>query len=598
MTARTILDLYHEELRDPRTEQYVHWTPGHSRSLSSEEFLATTAALADGLADLGVQAGDRVMLLCENRPEWHMADLAILDLGAADVPIYPTLTPAQIAYQAADSGAVVAVAETAEHREKLQQARRDCPGLAHVIQVEGETAEGVKTLAEVAQEIPGAVERFWERAKAIGEDDLATVVYTSGTTGEPKGAMLTHRNLVTNVREILELSDTEKGEVGLEFLPLCHMIERIAGYCYMSMGARRAYCSVYDVAELIGTIRPSAFASVPRVLEKIHDGINRRAEQASPLRRSLFRWAIATGKEVARRRLAQRPLGGALSLRHMVADRIVLSKIRKALGGQLKSTFCGGAALPVFVNEFFQAVGLRIQEAYGLTETSPVITLNGCRPGDLRVGSVGRPVPSYEIRLAEDGELLVRGPSVFSGYWNKPEQTAEAFDDDGWFLTGDIATIDSDGFIFITDRKKDLIVTSGGKNVAPQPIESELKRSGLIDNAVLIGDRRPCITALLSPDRDALEAWASDHELGATEIADLVDLPEVKEVFGEAVARVNAELARFEQIRRFRVLPEMLSIEGGQLTPTLKVKRRVVREQYTEMIEAMYAETTTATAEG
>ena len=591
MSDRTILDLYRHELDDPRDHHYVHYFPGGTRSFGTMEFFRRTAALADALADLGVEVGDRVIVVCDTRPEWHMIDIAILSLGAVNAPIYATLTPEQVAYQAGDSGAAVAIAENPEQMAKFLMVRTTCPELRHLVQMEGERSGGVLALDDLWGEMTaGAEERFWERADQVNEEDLATIVYTSGTTGEPKGVMLTHRNIVFNVVESLSRVEIARDEFGLEFLPLCHMIERIAGYMYMSLSASRAYCSVYHVGELMKEIRPAVFASVPRLLEKVHAAIVARAEAASPAKRALFHWAVATGAEVARRRLAGKPVGGGLALRYRLADRLVLSKIRTALGGRLKASFCGGAAVPLYVHEFFQAIGIPVQEAWGLTETSPVITLNGWMPGDMRLGSVGRPLPSYEMRVADDGELLAKGPSVFSGYWNKPEQTAEVFDPEGFFQTGDIGTIDDDGFVFITDRKKDLIVTAGGKNIAPQPVESELKESPYIENAVLIGDGRPYIVALLAPDPEVVGAWAEDRGENADDLARVVSNPDLEREFARAVEGVNAKLARFEQIKIFRVLPEPLTVEGGALTPTMKVKRRAVTEAYADLIQEMYAE--------
>ncbi|MFV2073506.1 MAG: long-chain fatty acid--CoA ligase [Thermoanaerobaculales bacterium] len=590
MSDRTILDLYRHELDGPREDHYVHYFPGGSRTFATGEFFRRAVTLADALAALGVGAGDRVMLLCDTRPEWHMIDIAILSLGAVNAPIYATLTPAQVAYQARDSGAAVAIAEDAEQMAKFIAARSTCPDLEHLVQLEGPREERVLALDDLWRETTdGAEERFWGRAARVKEDDLATIVYTSGTTGEPKGVMLTHRNIVTNVVEGIERVDVLPDELGLEFLPLCHMIERLAGYMYMSLGTSRAYCSVYHVGELMATIRPAVFASVPRLLEKVHAAVMAKANAAPAPRRALFHWAIATGSELANRRLAGRPVGLGLTFKHRIADRLVLAKVRGALGGRLKASFCGGAAVPLYVHEFFQAIGVPVQEAWGLTETSPMITMNGWAPGDLRLGSVGRPLPSYEMRVADDGELLAKGPSVFQGYWNKPEQTAEVFDAEGFFHTGDIGTIDEDGFVFITDRKKDLIVTAGGKNIAPQPVESELKESPFIDNAVLIGDGRPFIVALLAPDPEAVAAWAGERGEEADDLVGVLAHPELMRRFAEAVEGVNAKLARFEQIKDFRILPEPLTVEGGALTPTLKVKRRVVAGEYAKLIEEMYA---------
>jgi long-chain acyl-CoA synthetase len=589
MTDRTLVDLYRHELERPREDHYVHLRPDARRSFSTGDFLSRTVALADALAGFGVAAGDRVTVLCDTRPEWHMIDIAVLSLGAVNVPLYGTLTPEQVAYQVADSGAKVGIAEDAEQMAKLLEVRDRCPALGHLVQLEGERAGGVLALdGLMTGAADGAEARFWDRAAAIGEDDLATIVYTSGTTGEPKGVMLSHRNIVTNVREALDRIDVSADEQGLECLPLCHMIERVAGFMYMSLGTSRTYCSVFHVGALIQQIRPAVFAAVPRLLEKVQAAIMAKAAASSPVKRELFHWALATGGEVARRRLAGEPVGAGLALRHRLADRLVLAKVRGALGGNLKAVFCGGAALPVFVHELFQAIGVPVQEAWGLTETSPIITMNGPGHGTMRVGSVGRPLPSYDFRIADDGELLARGPSVFLGYWSKPEQTAEVFDADGFFHTGDIGTVDADGFVLITDRKKDLIVTAGGKNVAPQPIESALKQSPLVENAVLIGDGRPFVVALLAPDLEAVAAWAREHGLDPADHGAALAHPELAARFTEVVEGVNAGLARFEQIREFRVLPRGFTVDGGELTPTMKVKRRVVAAAYEDLIEAMY----------
>ena len=590
MTFRTILDLFRTDIATPRDDHAVHHRPGHARAVSTADLLGRTAALAQGLAELGVGRGDRVLVVSDNRPEWHMVDLALLALGATNVPLYTTLTPAQIVYQAADSGAVAGIAEGPELMGRLAEAGRECSGLRHLIQIEGQPPPGVRAFDELtAHPRQDAEAWYWEQAAAVEPDDLATIVYTSGTTGEPKGVMLNHRNIVTNVREILERVDIgAPGDLGLEFLPLCHMIERIAGYCYMARATSRGYCSVHHVAELIPIVRPTIFASVPRVLEKVHDGVMQKVAAAPARRRAIFHWALRSGLEMARHRLiaSSPPIG--LRARHAAADRLVLAKIRGALGGRLRGTFCGGAPMPLHVMEFFFAIGIPIQEAYGLTETSPVLTLSGYQPGACKLGAVGRALPSCELKVAEDGELLARGPSITSGYWNKPERTADAFDDDGFFHTGDVVRIDDDGFVFITDRKKDLIVTAGGKNIAPQPIEGLLKQSPYVDAAVLIGDRRPFVVALLSPSPEAMAAWAAEHGLGHLELGELVRRPEVIALFAAAVETVNLELARFEQVKQFRVLPAAMSMDGGELTPTLKVRRSLVTQQYADLIEEMY----------
>ncbi len=589
MTEKTVLDLYRHEFESPRNEHYFHYTlDGHS-TLSTAEFFARTAGLAVGLERLGVGRGDRVMLLTDNRPEWHMVDLAAMDIGAADVPIYATLMPEQIAYQGQDSGAVVAVAENPEQMAKFLEIRGECPDLKHLIQIEGPCAAGVVALDEVIDSGRSgeAEDLFWQRADNVGESDLLTLIYTSGTTGKPKGVTLTHRNLVQNVLPSSERATVGPDDLGLEFLPLCHVFERMIGYLYMYRAVTKAYCSVYHVGDLLTTIKPTVFASVPRIYEKVYDKVMDKVSTAPAIRRALFNWAIGEGQKAYPERLAGRKPSG---LGYKLADKIVLSKVRDALGGKLRFCISGGAPLPLFTNEFFQSIGIWILEGYGLTETSPVIAVNGFSAGMTRLGTVGKPISNVEAKIADDGELCVKGPSVMSetnGYWNLPEKTAEVFDADGFFLTGDIAEID-DGFIRITDRKKDLIVTAGGKNIAPQPIEAELKRSSLVDNAVIIGDRRPFLVVLLSPNDEGLEKWAAAEGIPWTSTEEITRHPKAVEAFAGVVKTTNAGLAGYEQIKKHAVLPLMLSIDDGTLTPTLKVKRRVVEKQYTDLIENLY----------
>jgi long-chain acyl-CoA synthetase len=359
----------------------------------------------------------------------------------------------------------------------------------------------------------------------------------------------------------------------------------MVGYLYMYLAVNKSYCSVYHIGDLVAEIKPTVFAGVPRFYEKVYDKIMTKVGSAPPVRRALFDWALGAGRKAYPKALAGERPGG---LAYGLADKLVLSKVREGLGGRVRFCISGGAPLPSFVNEFFHSIGVRILEGYGLTETSPVIAVNGAAPNMTRIGTVGKVIREVEVKIAADGELCVKGPSVMSGYWNLPEKTAEVFDEDGFFLTGDIAEIDADGFVRITDRKKDLIVTAGGKNVAPQPIENELKRSPLIDNAVLIGDRRPYIIALLSPNQEELERWAEAEGVAYDTVEELTKHPKIAAGYAEMIAATNKNLARYEQIKKFVVLPLMLSIEGGHLTPTLKVKRRVVEKDYAELIESLY----------
>ena len=589
MAESNVLHLYRNEFEASREKHYFHFTPEGQRVLSTTAFFERTAALAGGLEKLGIGRGDRVMLLSDNRPEWHIADLAVVDLGAIDTPVYGTLNPAQVAYQAKDSGAKAAVVENAEQMAKFLEIKDECPDLEHLIQIEGPTAAGVHSLDEVvdAGAAADAGDLFWQRADKVEADDVLTLIYTSGTTGNPKGVTLTHDNLVSNVLASKERAPLRPTDTVLEFLPLCHVFERMLGYLYMYVAADKAYCSVYHVGDLVAEIKPTVFAGVPRFYEKVYDKIMDKVNHAPPLRRALFNWAVGKGRSAYPGVLAGEEPGG---FGYGLADKIVLSKVREGLGGRVRFCVSGGAPLPPFVNEFFHAIGVRILEGYGLTETSPVVGVNGMDPGMTRIGTIGKAIDRVDCRIAADGELCVRGPNVMTGYWKQPEKTAEVFDEDGYFLTGDIAEIDADGFIKITDRKKDLIVTAGGKNVAPQPIENELKRSPLIDNAVLIGDRRPYIIALISPNQEELESWAAANGVEFTSVEELTKHPEIVAGYAKMIDDTNADLARYEQIKKHVVLPLMLSIEGGHLTPTLKVKRRVVEQEYSELVESLYGE--------
>ncbi len=589
MTESNILHLYRNEFDAPRDEHYFHFSPGGQRVLSTGAFFARTSGLAGGLEKLGIGRGDRVMLLSDNRPEWHMADLAVVDLGAVDTPVYGTLNSAQVAYQAKDSGAKAAIVENADQMAKFLEIKDQCPDLEHLIQIEGSTAAGVLSMDEVVDSgaTGDAGDLFWQRAEHVKADDVLTLIYTSGTTGNPKGVTLTHDNLVSNVLASTHRATIDRSDLCLEFLPLCHVFERMLGYLYMNGAVNKAYCSVYHIGDLVSEIKPTVFAGVPRFYEKVYDKIMDKVSHAPPVRRALFNWALGKGRSAYPEVLDGGAPGG---LGYGIADKLVLSKVREGLGGRVRYCISGGAPLPSFVNEFFHSIGVRILEGYGLSETSPVIAVNGISPKMTRIGTVGKAIRDVEVKIAADGELCVKGPNVMTGYWNQPEKTAEVFDGDGFFLTGDIAEIDADGFIKITDRKKDLIVTAGGKNVAPQPIENELKRSPLIDNVVLIGDRRPYIIALISPNQEALESWAAAKGVEYTTVEELTRQPDIVAAYAEMIEGTNAKLARYEQIKKYVVLPLMLSIEGGHLTPTLKVKRRVVEKDYTELVESLYAE--------
>jgi long-chain acyl-CoA synthetase len=565
------------------------WTDLSYRDLEQQ-----VRSLASAFRALGIGPGDRVAILSENRPEWAMTDYACLTIRAADVPIYPTLPARQIEFILRDSAARAVVVSSAEQRAKVEEIRDRLGDLEHVIVMdEAAQGEGVLQFASLthrrADELIPADE--WRRdALAVGPDDLATLIYTSGTTGDPKGVMLTHGNLTSNViagLTVLALRDTDEC---LSFLPLSHVFERMAGhYCMMQAGTIITYATSVDSvpAEML-EIRPTVVLSVPRLYEKIYARVLENATSGSHLKKQLFFWAKHTGETWAEYTLSRRPIPRGLALRYRVARKLVFSKLHARVGGRLRFFVSGGAPLAADIARFFYAAGLPILEGYGLTETSPVIAVNTF--GAVKLGTVGRPLPGVEVRIAPDGEILTRGPHVMKGYFGKPEATAEAIDPDGWLHTGDIGVLDAEGFLRITDRKKDMIVTAGGKNIAPQPIENLVKTSKFVSNAVMLGDRRKFPIMLVVPNFENLKTWATRKGIrfDADDGKAFLALEPVRAKMDREVLRPLADLAHFEVPKRLLLLPEDFSVETGELTPTLKVKRRVVEQNHKEAIEALY----------
>jgi len=581
-----------------KRERAVLWqdSSGNWLPLSTDELLARVYALANGLANWGIVKGDRIALLAENRWEWPVVDFATLVLGAVDVPIYPTLTAEQIAKLLIDSGARIAVVSSEAQYRKIAAIRGQTqlerilvmdqiPGLESTLSVialssllenAGATASGVD------------IER-WLRSFAVKPQDLATVIYTSGTTGDSKGVMLTHGNIASNLNYSTQTFTWSPASSCISFLPLSHITARHLDYALFCYGATLAYCGNFDrLPAALTAIQPTVFVAVPRVYEKIRDVVQQRAA-TKPAVKKLFNWALTTGHrhrdEILR---GQTPS----SLRWRLADRLVFKKVKQAFGGRVRDYIAGGAPLGLATAGWFADVGIRIFEGYGLTETSPVLALNNAR--DHRMGSVGKPIETVECRFAPDGELLVRGPFVFAGYWKKPEATAEAIEADGWFHTGDIGRQDEDGFLYITDRKKELIKTSGGKMIAPAPIESKLSNSPLVANAVLVGDRHKFLSVLIAPNFAALEDLARGKGIAFASRAELVKNPVVQAEYHSLVDSVNKGLANFETIKRFHLVADEWSIDSGELTPSMKLKRRVVAQRYAEEIAAFYHDESTA----
>jgi long-chain acyl-CoA synthetase len=552
--------------------------------------------VARGISDW-VSPKDIVCILSENRPEWWIADLAILSLGGASAPIYPTNPAKDVAYILNDCGASLLFVSSREQLDKIRDLRREKKtGKLQRVVVFDEVAtdeDWVMTLSDVRKRNSGAGDPVDERLAGITEEDLATLIYTSGTTGEPKGVMLTHRNLVTNALGAHDVIDKLHidPKLMLSFLPLSHSFERTAGYyAAIEHDCTVAFAeSIQKLVDNMGEVRPTLLVSVPRIYEKLYARVMQSAQ--SGLKRMLVLWALGVGKRHAGFRLANQRPPFFLNLMYAIAFKLVFSKLHARLGGRLKYAISGGAPLAPAIADFLNAIGLSVFEGYGLSETAPVLCAN--RPGQVKVGSVGLPWPGVEVmiepdpeREGNDGEICVKGPNIMKGYFNKPEATAEVFDAQGWFHTGDIGYVDSDGFLFITDRKKELIKTAGGKYVAPQPIENNLKVHPLVEQAVVIGDRRKYCVALLVPSFEGLEGV-----LGRplpTDLGELNNDPQVRSLFQAAVDEVNKDLGSWEQIKRFHLLPAELTQETGELTPSLKVKRRVVDEKYKSFIDAMY----------
>jgi len=592
MSIETLSDLFLLAAGYHKPDCLLHKVGGEYVPIATAEMVDRVRRTARALENLGVEPGDRVALMAENGPHWPTVDFAALCRGAASVPIYPTLLPEQVAYIVADSGAKVVVVQTAEQLAGLREHRDRIPGVQKLVLIDGEPGgdDGATTLdALLAGGADADPTAFEEHARRTAPDDLASLVYTSGTTGQPKGVMLTHRNFVSNICTAMGLVDFRADQTSLSFLPLAHVFERMIDYCYFYKGVSIAYAeSVQTVPQNMQEVRPHVFVSVPRVYEKFHARVQDTIAAAPPVRQKLFRWAVGVGRESLPWTLKGEHPSGLLGLKYALANALVFRKLEERLGGRFEYAVSGGAPLAPDLAEFFWSVGIEIYEGYGLTETSPVISVNA--PGITKLGTVGRPIPGIEVEIAEDGEILTRGPHVMKGYWNQPEATAEVIDEDGWFHTGDIGEIDADGYLRITDRKKEIIVNAYGKNVAPAPIENALKSSRYVSQAVVIGDRRKFLAALVVPDLEALTTWTKGQGIAVAGAEELIADHRVRELIAAEVAAVNEGLASYERIVAWELLPEEFSLEGGELTPTQKVKRRVIHEKYDDRIDRMYAE--------
>jgi long-chain acyl-CoA synthetase len=593
MPISTLNDLFlHTTSTILKPNLLMHKVGGVYTPLSTQEVRQAVEELACGLVALGLSRGDRVALLSENRPGWAISDYAILGIGAVGVPIYPTLPPKHIQYILEDSESKAIIVSTAAQLEKVKSILNTVPSLQWIIPLDEVAArdEPIRTYSSVCtlgrdklRQEPDLFVKFCGEARP---DDMATLIYTSGTTGSPKGVMLSHKNIVSNVKACAGHIDMGPDDVVLCLLPLCHIYERMIDYLVFFNGVTIAYAESIDaVATNLMEVRPTFMASVPRLYEKMYMRLQERAAAASGIQRKIFDWAVATGRAWAKQELAKKPVGGWLEMKHRLADRLVFSKFRARTGGRIRFFLSGGAPLARELGEFFYAAGLLILEGYGLTETSPVITFN--RRDRFRFGTVGQAIPGVEVKTAEDGEILTRSDSVMMGYYHHPEETAEAMTD-GWFHTGDIGFLDDEGFLRVTDRKKDLIVTSGGKNVAPQNIENQLKTCSAVQNIVVVGNRRNFISALVVPNFEKIEAFARTAGIPFQSREDLVKNPEIVDFVFKEINAATPELASFERIKKIALLPSDFTIESGELTPTMKVKRNVVEVRYKEQIDRLY----------
>jgi long-chain acyl-CoA synthetase len=567
-----------------------HWVP-----ISSDELLERVKDIAAGLYAIGIRHGDRVALLSDSRVEWTLADAGCLFASAVDVPIYPTLTPPQVQYILKDSGASALFLANREKFLELKQILAECPQIKHVIffDAAGITPADGLTLAQLEERGRGLeqidVELIDRLAAETTPDDLATIIYTSGTTGEPKGVMLSHGNLVSNLIDSTGHLVIGKQDTVLSVLPLSHVYERQAMYMYLHHGIAVYFAeSLQTIGANLREVRPTILVGVPRLFEKIYARIHEHATAAGKVNETILLWSVDVAREYADYVSNHRPLPAALKFKHGLASKLVFSKWQEAFGGRIRLLMSGGAALSEDLARIYIGAGIPIIQGYGLTETSPVVTASGL--DNYRVGTVGKPIPGVEVRIAEDGEIEVRGPNVMRGYYNKPEETRAAFTEDGWFKTGDIGTLDADGYLRITDRKKELFKTSGGKYIAPQPIEQAIKGSRFVNQVVLIGSERKFPAALIVPVWEQLESYCKLKGIEVQSRSELCRHPRIIDLLQRQINALTPNLARYEKIKKVALIENEFTIEGGELTPTLKVKRRVIDEKYRDVIEKLYEE--------
>ncbi|PYN01033.1 MAG: long-chain fatty acid--CoA ligase [Candidatus Rokuibacteriota bacterium] len=597
MAAETLARMFWDRVErsgDRPAQQFKHGADW--KTITWREVGDVVREVALGLLALGRGKGDAVALLSASRAEWVQSDFAIFSAGCVTVPVYPTYPPDLIAYVVNDSGARTIIVEDPVQLAKVLEARDRMPALEQIVVITGyDAAQPPKmvmtweTLRRLGRDSVNAHQRtLAERVASTSSTDLATIVYTSGTTGPPKGVMQTHGNHVAAVNASKQATPVEEGWVHLLFLPLAHSFARLESFLGVAHGLTTAFAENLDkVGENLKETRPHFICSVPRVFEKVYAKILAGVEAGSPAKKKIFNWAVSVGRDVSRHQQRGQPVPMGLELKRKVADKLVFAKLHAALGGRLQWAVSGGAPLARDIAEFFHAAGILLLEGYGLTETCPALTFN--RPGRFKFGSVGQALPGVELKIADDGEILARGPNIATkGYFKQAEATREVFEPDGWFHTGDIGTLDGDRFLFITDRKKDLIVTAGGMNIAPQNIENLLKADPFISQVMVYGDRRPYPVALITVNPEELSKFAQEQGILVNEAAVIVKHPKLVERIGRTIEEKNTQLQSYAKIKRFTVLPIDFSLDGGELTPTLKVKRKVVSQKYKDAIEELY----------
>lgn len=586
MDCQRIFDILDQQLADhrlddclARREDKKNW-----KRYSSEDFKKTSDHLSAGLLKAGLQPGDKVAIISTtNRPEWHFVDRATLQTGIVNVPIYPTISPNEYEYILHHSDIKIIFLSDKMLYRKIRQIEDKVSSLQAIYAFD--PVEGLPSWTELLTDEEPYAEQVREISKKITPDQLATIIYTSGTTGQPKGVMLSHHNIVSNVKDCIRMVPIRHGDVTLSFLPLCHVFERILNYTYMLAGASIYFADGLETITVnMADVRPHYFASVPRLMEKVYEAIQRKAKSLKPAQKKIFNWSLNLAKET--------PIDGTATLRQKiqlaVADKLIYSKWRAALGGRIKAVICGSAPLQPRLAIIFINAGIPVLEGYGLTETSPVLAVNPLRKYAIKAGTVGQLLPSVTVKIAEDGEILVKGPNVMMGYYKDEKNTKLSFDEEGWLKTGDIGEFTEDHYLKITDRKKELFKTSGGKYVAPAPIENKMKESPYIEQIALVGDGRKFVSALIIPNFENLSSWCQKQGIPYTSPETMILDDRVKKMFLALVNEYNVIFGKVEQIKKIALLPKEWTVESGELTPTMKLKRKFIQEKYHKTIDGFY----------